>query len=189
MSPLASTQPKHLRARVWRGIALGAALALLVIGQAFAQAPNSIDSVTVSKGSSGRTVVKFTLKAPLANPPAGFAINNPPRIALDFPDTGNALGRTAQEVGDPALRSLNVVQAGNRTRVVFNLNKPQSFETQLEGNSVLVTLTDQAGVTAETPAVSRFAQEARSYALTVFAVALATLVLLRALDRPGWRRC
>jgi mannosyltransferase len=38
------------------------------------------------------------------------------------------------------------------------------------------------------PAVSRFAQEARSYALTVFAVALVTLLLLRALDRPGWRR-
>src|SRR5438876_2627375 len=159
MSPLLSTQTKRSLARAWgSGIALSAALALLVVGHAFAQTPNSIDSVTVSKGSSGRTVVKFTLKAPLANPPAGFAINNPPRIALDFPDTGNALGRTAQEVGDPALRSLNVVQAGNRTRVVFNLNKPQSFETQLEGNSVLVTLTDQAGVTAETPAVSRFAE-------------------------------
>src|SRR5438477_3912853 len=159
MSPLLSTQTKRSLARAWgSGIALSAALALLVVGHAFAQTPNSIDSVTVSKGSSGRTVVKFTLKAPLANPPAGFAINNPPRIALDFPDTGNALGRTAQEVGDPALRSVNVVQAGNRTRVAFNLNKPQSFETQLEGNSVLVTLTDQAGVTAETPAVSRFAE-------------------------------
>src|SRR5439155_19303872 len=106
---------------------------------------------------SGRTVIKFTLKAPLANPPAGFAISNPPRIALDFPDTGNGLGRTAQEVGDPALRSLNVVQAGSPTRVVFNLNKPQSFDTQLEGNTILVTLTDQAAGTAasETKIVSR----------------------------------
>src|SRR5438046_962658 len=152
MSPLASTQPKHLRARVWGGIALGAALALLVIGQAFAQAPNSIDSITVSKGSSGRTVVKFTLKAPLANPPAGFAINNPPRIALDFPDTANALGRTAQEVSDPALRSLNVVQAGNRTRVVFNLNKPQSFEARIEGNTVIITMEAQGGGAADATA-------------------------------------
>src|ERR1700694_1359865 len=158
MSPLPTTQPKHSRARAWGGIALRAALALLVIGQAFAQAPNSIDSVTVSKGSSGRTVVKFTLRAPLANPPAGFAINNPPRIALDFPETGNGLGRSAQEIGDAALRSVNVVQAGNRTRVVFNLNKPQTFETQIEGNTVLVTLTEQAGLAADTPTVSRFAE-------------------------------
>ncbi|TMH52146.1 MAG: AMIN domain-containing protein, partial [Betaproteobacteria bacterium] len=132
----------------------------LSAGPVCAQAGNSIDSLSVSKASSGRTVIKFTLKAPLANPPAGFAISNPPRIALDFPDTGNGLGRTAQEIGDPALRSLNVVQAGNRTRVVFNLNKPQSFDTQMEGNTILVTLTDQAAGTAgtETQIVSRFAE-------------------------------
>ncbi|HSS70300.1 MAG TPA: type IV pilus secretin PilQ [Casimicrobiaceae bacterium] len=114
--------------------------------------------MSVSKGSSGRTVVKFTLKAPLANPPAGFAITDPPRIALDFPDTANGLGRTAQDVGDPSLRSLNVVQAGGRTRVVFNLNKPQSYETRIEGNAVYVTLTEQAGATVQGPVVSRFAE-------------------------------
>ncbi|HEY8623265.1 MAG TPA: type IV pilus secretin PilQ [Casimicrobiaceae bacterium] len=154
-----STTLNRPRWRAWGGAAaLGAALVILGIGQALAQVANSLEGLTVSKGSSGRTVVKFTLKAPLANPPAGFAINNPPRIALDFPDTGNGLGRSAQEVGDAALRSVNVVQAGNRTRVVFNLNKPQTFETQIEGNTVLVTLTEQAGLAADTPTVSRFAE-------------------------------
>jgi type IV pilus assembly protein PilQ len=159
MSPVPSTTLNLPRWRVW-GVAatLGAALVMLGIGQALAQAGNSIEALTVSKGSSGRTVVKFTLKAPLANPPAGFAINNPPRIALDFPETGNGLGRSAQEVGDAALRSVNVVQAGNRTRVVFNLNKPQTFETQIEGNTVVVTLNEQAGLATDTPTVSRFAE-------------------------------
>jgi type IV pilus assembly protein PilQ len=159
MIPVPSTTMNRPRWRAWGGAAaLGAALAILGISQALAQAGNSIEGLTVSKGSSGRTVVKFTLKAPLANPPAGFAINNPPRIALDFPETGNGLGRSAQEVGDAALRSVNVVQAGNRTRVVFNLNKPQTFETQIDGNTVLVTLTEQAGLAADTPVVSRFAE-------------------------------
>ena len=63
-------------------------------GAGYAQGANSIDSLTVSKGTSGRTIVKFTLKAPPANPPAGFAIASPPRIALDFLDTGNGLGAT-----------------------------------------------------------------------------------------------
>src|SRR5438876_5172354 len=160
MSPLPSTQSKGCGWRTWAGIvAFVAASIALGTGQAFAQA-NSIDAVTVSKGSSGRTVIKFTLKAPLPNPPAGFAIANPPRIALDFPDTGNGLGKTVQDIGDPALRSVNVVQAGNRTRVVFNLNKPQSYETQIEGNTVLVTLSDQpsAAAAAEAPVVSRFAE-------------------------------
>jgi type IV pilus assembly protein PilQ len=157
MSPLPSTGSPRRR-RAWaRVVALGAALVAFAAG---AQTPNSIDALNVSKASSGRTVIKFTLKAPLANPPAGFTIANPPRIALDFLDTANGLGRSAQDVGDPTLRSVNVVQSGNRTRVVFNLNKAQSFETHLEGNTVLVTLTDQAGAvaSAETTVVSRFAE-------------------------------
>jgi type IV pilus assembly protein PilQ len=161
MSPLPATESIRFRCRAWAVVAaFCAGIVVLGVGPVSAQTGNSIDSVSVSKASSGRTVVKFTLKAPLANPPAGFAISNPPRIALDFPDTGNGLGRTAQEIGDPALRSLNVVQAGNRTRVVFNLNKPQSFETQMEGNTILVTLTDQAAgtATAETQIISRFAE-------------------------------
>jgi mannosyltransferase len=40
-------------------------------------------------------------------------------------------------------------------------------------------------VFASTPTVLRFAQEARSYALVVMLAALSTLLLLRALDRPG----
>src|SRR5215470_5622456 len=155
--------PTAAEKRSWRVMAAFVAILLAIgIGQALAQSANSIDGLSVSKASSGRTVVKFTLKSPLANPPAGFSINNPPRIALDFPDTGNGLGRTSQEVGDPALRSVNVVQAGNRTRVVFNLNKPQSFDTQVDGNTVIVTLSEQAGlaVGAVTPptTVSRFAE-------------------------------
>jgi type IV pilus assembly protein PilQ len=151
-----STEAKREQWLKGAAIAAVASLLLLSVGQALAQ--NSIENVTVSKGSSGRTIVRFTLKAPLPNPPAGFAINNPPRIALDFPDTANGLGKSSQEIGDPALRSVNVVQAGNRTRVVFNLNKPQSFETQVEGNTVVVTLNETAAVAAQTPTVSRFAE-------------------------------
>ena len=158
MRAMRSTEAKREQWLKGAAIAAVASLLLLGVGQALAQTANSIEGLTVSKGSSGRTIVRFTLKAPLPNPPAGFAINNPPRIALDFPDTSNGMGRSAQEVGDPALRSVNVVQAGNRTRVVFNLNKPQSFETQIEGNIVVVTLNETATVAAEAPTVSRFAE-------------------------------
>ncbi len=143
-------------------IVAAAVLAFAAMAQAQAQAPsaNSIESVSVAKGSSGRTVVKFTLKSAPANPPAGFAIASPPRIALDFLDTANNLGAAQRAIEDGSLRSLNVIQAGNRTRVVFNLNRPQNFETQVEGNTVLVTLLDQAGAVgdAQTAQVQRFAE-------------------------------
>lgn len=38
------------------------------------------------------------------------------------------------------------------------------------------------------PSTSRYAQEARAYALATLLATLATLLLVRALDRPGWRR-
>jgi type IV pilus assembly protein PilQ len=138
---------------------LVAAVALAGAGAAGAQSANSIDALTVSKGTSGNTIVKFTLKAPPANPPAGFAIASPPRIALDFLDTGNGLGAAQRNVDDPSLRSLNLVQAGNRTRVVFNLNRPATFSTQVEGNVVLVTLFDQSEkADAKQQVVERFAE-------------------------------
>ena len=151
----AATRARAIGAGAW----LLAALALAAAGPSGAQTTNSIDSLSVSKGASGRTLVRFTLKAPPANPPAGFAIANPARVALDFLDTTNGLGRTTQEIADPALRSVNVVQVGNRTRVVLNLEKPQTFETQVEGNVVQVTLFDQsASLDVKAQTVQRFAE-------------------------------
>ena len=79
--------------------------------------------------------MKVTLGQPLSSPPAGFTTNNPPRIALDFPGTANALGKNTIEVGEGTLRTMNIVQAGNRTRLVLNLAKPVGYETRLDGNS------------------------------------------------------
>jgi type IV pilus assembly protein PilQ len=148
-------------ARAWRRGLPAAFVALCAFGLAavsLAQGTNSIDGVTVSRGSSGRIVVRFQLKNPPANPPASFSIQSPPRIALDFLDTANGLGATQRAIDEAALRSLNVIQAGNRTRVVFNLNKPQAFDTQVEGNTVIVTLNEQEAIKPGMDTVQRFAE-------------------------------
>lgn len=137
-------------------------LVVLVCGllhSALVWADNSIDAVAVSRGTAGRTVIKMTLKEPIAAAPAGFSISNPPRIALDFPNTGNGTGKAVQEVGDAVLRSLNIVQAGTRTRVVLNLVKTQNFETQLSGRDLFITLFDQpTGDQAGAATVSHFSE-------------------------------
>src|SRR5512146_2455159 len=146
--------------RAWLARLAGVA-AVAIAGAALAQAANTSEQVSVTRGASGNTVVRFQLKAPPANPPAGFATASPPRIALDFFDTGSGLPSNQRAVEDPALRSLQFVQAGNRTRVVFNLNKPQTFDTKVEGNDVVVTLADSGVPPAQAAAgpVQRFAEE------------------------------
>lgn len=157
---MSATQRVRAARGLHRAWLAAAALACAVAGgAALAQGGNSIDQITVSKGSSGNTIVRFQLKEPPQNPPAGFSIASPPRIALDFLDTANAMGATQRTIDDQALRSFNVIQSGNRTRVVFNLNKPQTFQTSVEGNAVLVTLMDQGDPQdARQQVVQRFAE-------------------------------
>src|SRR5215217_5425473 len=93
------------------------------VGVAHAQTTNSIQSINVSAQSGGRILVRVTMKDPPSNPPAGFSVNNPPRIALDFPNTSNAMGKNIQAVAEGDLRRINVVQAGDRTRVVLELGR------------------------------------------------------------------
>src|SRR5438105_4642762 len=78
--------------------ALAGAIAAGLLLPAAALAENSIDNVAVSRGTAGRTVIRMVMKEPLATGPAGFSINNPPRIALDFPATANNTGRAVQDV-------------------------------------------------------------------------------------------
>ena len=95
---------------------------------------------------------------------AGFAVSNPPRIALDFPNTANAMGRNVHEVSEGDLRRINVVQAGDRTRMVLELSRAVRYDTQVDGRTVLITLAGARRARprpAAAPAVTQHFAEAR----------------------------
>ncbi|WP_208509124.1 type IV pilus secretin PilQ [Variovorax paradoxus] len=135
-----------------------AALGLLAFGAlAVAQAQNAIESVTSSM-QSGAEVIRIDLAQPLAAVPNGFAVQTPARIALDFPGVTNAIGRSAIEVNQGNLRSVNVVQAGERSRVVLNLKQATAYKAEVQGKSLLVTLEPTAGVALAAPVSATFAE-------------------------------
>ncbi|MGA0032257.1 MAG: type IV pilus secretin PilQ [Burkholderiales bacterium] len=136
------------------------AATVLLLSTATAHAQNSIESVNVSGQQGGATLVKVTLKSAPAAAPASFAVNNPPRIAFDFPNTTNASGRNVQEVGEGDVRRVNIVQAGNRSRLVLEIARPLGYDAKIEGNTILITLggTATAGASAPAPAAQTFAQ-------------------------------
>jgi type IV pilus assembly protein PilQ len=72
--------------------------------------------------------------------PGSFTIDNPARIALDFPNTGSALNWKNKNVGVGFAKSITAVEAGNRTRVILNLVQLLPFETEVSGRNVYVTL-------------------------------------------------
>jgi type IV pilus assembly protein PilQ len=142
--------------RTFKFLAAGGVLCL-VGAQAWAAEQNSINGLSVSS-SDGAMTLKVDLQRPLAELPASFSINTPPRIALDFSNTVNGLGKSVQDFSEGGLRSANIVQAGNRTRLVVNLDQMLPYDTKIVGNSLLVTLRGKAGGGEATNKVARFAE-------------------------------
>ncbi|MGE0498435.1 MAG: type IV pilus secretin PilQ [Ramlibacter sp.] len=128
------------------------ALAILSIAMLplAAWSQNSVEAVTGSI-QGGSEVVRIDFSKPLAAIPAGFAIQAPARIALDFPGISNGLGRSTVDINQGNLKSINVVQAGERTRLVLNLKASTAYKAQIQGKSLLVLL-DPVPVASTTPA-------------------------------------
>ncbi len=76
----------------------------------------------------------------LAVEPRAFTIDNPARIALDFPGTKLGLDERTIPIGSGLVQSVTAVEAGGRTRVVINLASMVPYKTSIDGNTVLVTL-------------------------------------------------
>ena len=129
---------------------------VLLMATSLAQAQVAIESVTGSL-QSGVEVVRVDLSQALSELPAGFSIQSPARIALDFPNVVSAMGRSNIEVNQGNLKSVSVVQAGNRTRVVLNLKQFTTYKTQIQGKSLLVVLDAVSGA-APAPAAQVFAE-------------------------------
>ena len=129
--------------RTFPAYALGAfftaLLWLVSTGVAIAQA-NSIEAFNVTQ-QGGKVTIRIQTKQPLREIPPSFTVASPARIAFDFAGTTNNLGRNAQEIGEGELRSMNVVQAADKTRLVLNLRRAVVHDAAIDGNNLIVTLT------------------------------------------------
>jgi type IV pilus assembly protein PilQ len=131
----------------WRAAMLAFAVLLGVAGQA--QAQNAIQSINTTQ-QAGTEVVRIELAQPLPGAPNGFAVQTPPRVAIDLPGVTNALGKSSIEINQGNVRSVNVAQSGDRTRLVLNLKQPANYTTQLQGRILLVIL-ESPSVAGATP--------------------------------------
>jgi type IV pilus assembly protein PilQ len=139
--------------RLFFTIALG-------LGGAMANAQNAIEAVSGSV-QGGSELVRIDLTKALDSIPTGFAIQAPARVALDFPGVANAMGRSTVDVNQGNLRSISVVQAGDRTRVVLNLKQAASYRAEIQGKSLLVFL-ETSSVGAVVPGAASVFAENRS---------------------------
>lgn len=75
--------------------------------------------------------------------PEGYSIEKPARIALDLVGAKSHLESKHHNLGTGNARSMTVVEARDRTRVIINLDQLVGYTTKVEGNTLVVTVGEQ----------------------------------------------
>ncbi|HWU65451.1 MAG TPA: AMIN domain-containing protein, partial [Methylophilus sp.] len=153
---------KKLTCLVARVAFLSSVLAAPIWGLA-AELPasaNQLQAVDVTALPGGRLNVQLQLSQPLASAPLSFTLSNPPRIVFDLPNAVNATGKNVLPVNQGVLKSVQVAQASDRSRVVLNLSKPVQHQLQIQDQALLVGLTQDGAdaPVAAAVAAKRFAE-------------------------------
>lgn len=118
---------------------IGAALALPA--RADAPGANAIEAVDDTRLAAGRVVVQVSLRRALLQPPPGYRVLHPdPHIVLDFPGTAIATARRNWPADIAPLRGVQLVQKGDRTRLVLRLSQAVRHEMFLRENRLLLVL-------------------------------------------------
>lgn len=103
----------------------------------------TLENVDFSSLTGDRTeiVLGFNGEPPEAS---GYTIQDPARITLDLANVSNGLGQRYHDLGAGNAQSMTVVEADDRTRLVFNLTRLVPHEVQRDGNRMVVTVGAEA---------------------------------------------
>ncbi|PMQ03015.1 Type IV pilus biogenesis and competence protein PilQ [Dyella sp. AD56] len=146
-----SNQSKTVRGRVMRQASRYVVVSLLALGAAWsnaaAAATSTLKDISYDALPGGRIELRLNFAQGPVPEPKIFTTGNPPRIAVDLPDTDNAAARHL-DIGKGAAMGVSAVSAGGRTRVVVELVRDSTYRSRVEGNSLVLTVNN--GTDAQT---------------------------------------
>ncbi len=131
---LAQVEPRRWP---WIGLIL-AGLILAGLGSATA-ASTSLEVAEFASLPGHRVEIDLLFSA-VPPAPSHFATENPARIAIDFPGVSSRLARKPLPIDLGVARSLVAIAAGDRTRVVINLDARVPYRIERQGKRVRVAL-------------------------------------------------
>lgn len=141
---------------------LGIALLAAMFAPALLAA--DLEKLDVAALPGDRVELKLQFDEPVAAP-RGYTIEQPARIALDLPGVQNKLGTKNRELSVGNTRSVTVVEAKDRTRLIINLTTLSSYTTRVEGNNLFVVVGNSpAGASVASAAPVKASPAPASYA-------------------------
>jgi type IV pilus assembly protein PilQ len=149
LKQLISATRTHVKKSRGRKILFVHSLLALFATTSFVNA-NTLTDISYSTLPGNRVQIQLTLSDG-AFEPGSFTVDNPARIALDLPNTTNAVKQKKQQIGVGIAKHITAIEAGDRTRVVINLTKLVPYQTLVDGNNIFLTLnTDSSALAAPT---------------------------------------
>jgi len=100
---------------------------------------NRIKSIRHASLPGGRVQVNVSMAWP-PEQPGQFSTNQPPRLAFDFFDTRSDLDSPVTRIGVGAVESIAAVEAGDRTRLVFNLLRPVPHDSEITEDGIVFVI-------------------------------------------------
>jgi len=115
---------------------------LLIGGAAWATdatAATTLKDIHAETLPGGRVALHLDFANGPVPQPRIFTTDDPPRIAVDLPDTVNGAARHT-DVGVGSTSGVTAVSAGGRTRVLVELMRISTYQTKVEGDSLVLTV-------------------------------------------------
>lgn len=103
----------------------------------------NLKTLDVASLPGDRVELKLSFDGPVTAP-RGYTTEQPARIALDLPGVTSQLGARSRDLGVGNARSVVVVEATDRTRIIVNLTKLAPYSTRVQGNDLFVLVGEGA---------------------------------------------
>jgi type IV pilus assembly protein PilQ len=116
-------------------------------------ATNVLQNISHAPGPNGRVDIVLQFADPIADAQV-FTTDNPPRIAIDLPDTHNGLAERRVMVGNGSANAVSAAEANGRTRVVVDLFRPAAYESRIEGNRLVLSVANSGATQPAAAAVA-----------------------------------
>ncbi|MFL9813405.1 type IV pilus secretin PilQ [Stutzerimonas sp. VN223-3] len=139
----------------------------------------SLNTLDVASLPGDRVELKLAFDEPVPTP-RGYTLDQPARIALDLPGVSSNLDMKTRELGVGNARSVTVVEAQGRTRLIVNLTSLVPYSTRVDGNNLFIVLGESG---ASSTAVS-----AAPVAPVSKAAPIAQAAVSRAINNVDFRR-
>ncbi|RCV89220.1 type IV pilus secretin PilQ [Billgrantia montanilacus] len=115
-----------------------AGLCLLAVSSV-ALAATALTDLNFRQGESGELQVDLTFSDGVPEV-RGYRLDEPARLTIDLVDTANWLDQRRMALGIGGVEQVTAIEAGSRTRLVFNLEGPLPYDTAQQGDRLRLSI-------------------------------------------------